>query len=79
VMKLMATYGALRPIEEGKTQRSVTRKSAGQRENLSFNYTEPFYNHFKYRHQVDNHNNRRHSPISLEESINANDCGSSPL
>ena len=72
VMKLMATYGALRPIEEGKTQRSVTGRN-GQRENVSFHYTEPFYNHFKYRHQVDDHNNLRHSPISLEESINTKD------
>ena len=27
VMKLMATYGALKPIKEGKTQRSVTRRN----------------------------------------------------
>ncbi|KAI2510975.1 Transposase IS4 [Fragilaria crotonensis] len=73
VMKLMATYGALRQIEEGKTQRSVTRRN-GQRENVSFHYTEPFYNHFKYRHQVDDHNNLRHSPpILLEESISTKD------
>jgi hypothetical protein len=67
VMKLMSTYGALKPIEEGKTQRSVTEN--GQRINKSFHYTEPFFNHFKFRHQVDDHNNLRHSPISLEESI----------
>jgi hypothetical protein len=46
VMKLMATYGALRPIEEGQTQRSTTRRN-GQHKNVSFIYTEPFYNHFK--------------------------------
>ena len=72
VMKLMAAYGALTPIEGGKTQRSVTRRN-GQRKNVSFNYTEPLYNHFKYRHQVDNHNNLRHSPLSFEESINTKD------
>jgi hypothetical protein len=72
VMKLMATYGALKPIEEGKTQRSVTRRN-GQRKNMSFQYTEPFYNHFKFRHQVDDHNNLRHSPIFLEESLNTKD------
>ncbi len=27
VMKLMATYGALRSVDEGATQRSVTRRS----------------------------------------------------
>jgi hypothetical protein len=72
VMKLMATYGALRSVDEGATQRSVTRRS-GIRENVSFKYTEPFFNHFKFRHQVDDHNNNRHSPISLEESINTKD------
>ena len=72
VMKLMATYGALQSVDEGATQRSVTRQS-GIRENVSFKYTEPFFNHFKFRHQVDDHNNNRHSPISLEESINTKD------
>ena len=71
VMKLMATYGALKPINEGKTQRSVTEN--GQRVNKTFHYTEPFYNHFKFRHQVDDHNNLRHSPISLEESVSTKD------
>jgi hypothetical protein len=54
------------------TQRSVICRS-GIRENVSFDYTEPFFNHFKFRHQVDDHNNARHSPISLEESINTKD------
>lgn len=71
VMKLMSTYGALRSVDEGKTQRSVTEN--GQRVNKSFHYTEPFFNHFKFRHQVDDHNNLRHSPISLEESISTKD------
>lgn len=71
VMKIMSTYGALKQIEEGKTQRSVTEN--GQRVNKSFYYTEPFFNHFKFRHQVDDHNNLRHSPISLEESISTKD------
>jgi Transposase IS4 len=72
LMKLMATYGALRQIEEGETQQSVTRRN-GQRENVSFHYTEPFSNHFKDRHQVDDHNNLTHSPILLEESISTKD------
>jgi hypothetical protein len=72
VMKLMATYGALRPMEGGETKRSLTRRN-GTRENVSFVYTEPFLNHFKFRHQVDDHNNARHAPISLEESISTKD------
>jgi hypothetical protein len=72
VMKLMATYGALRLVYEGATQQSVTHRS-GIQENVSFKYTEPFFNHFKLQHQVDNHNNNRYSPISLEEGINTKD------
>ncbi len=72
VMKLMATYGALRPIDGGLTQRSLTRRSR-IRENVSFVYTESSFNHFKFRHQVDDHNNARHSPRSLEESVNTKD------
>ena len=41
--------------------------------NLNFKYTEPFINHFKFCHQVDDHNNNRHFLISLEESINTKD------
>jgi hypothetical protein len=66
VMKLMATCGALRPIDEEATQRSVTRRN-GIRENVSFKDTEPFFNHFKFCNQMDDHNNNRYSPISLEQ------------
>jgi hypothetical protein len=72
VMKLMATYGALRPIEEGVTQRSVSQPN-GECRNFTFLYTEPFFNHFKFRNKVDDHNNLRQSPISLEESISTKD------
>ncbi len=72
VMKLMATYGLLQSVDEGATQRSVTRRS-GIRENASVKYTEQIFNHFKFRRQVDNHNNNGHSLISLEESINTKD------
>lgn len=72
VMKLMSTYGALKPIDDARTHRSVTDEN-GQRVNKSFRYTEPYVNHFKYRHQVDDHNNLRHSPISLEMSMNTKD------
>ena len=69
----MATNGALQSIDdEGATQRSVTCRNR-IRENVSFKYTEPFFNHFKFRHQEDDHNSNRHSLISLEESINTKD------
>ena len=71
-MKLMATYGARTEVDGGVTQRSITTRS-GEKATVTFKYMEPFFNHFKYRHQVDDHNNMRHSPISLEESLSTKD------
>ena len=33
---------------------------------LTFKYPEVIHNHFMFRHAVDDHNGKRHSPISLE-------------
>jgi hypothetical protein len=66
-MKLMATYGSLVEIDGSKTLRLLPAVS-GEKLIKSSNYTEPFHNHFKFRHRVDDHNNSRHSPLSLEES-----------
>lgn len=55
--------------DQSVTRRSITKN--GQKVNVSFKYTEPFLNH--YRHQVDDHNNLRHSPIFLEESLSTKD------
>ena len=55
-----------------RRQRSITLRN-GIRENVSFKYIKPSFNHFKFCYQVDDHNNRSHSPISLEESINTID------
>ena len=38
----------------------------GPKKTTQFNYPEVVGNHFLYRHSVDDHNNKRHSPISLE-------------
>ena len=40
--------------------------SDGTKKTTKFNYAEVVGNHFLYRHSVDDHNNKRHSPISLE-------------
>ena len=40
--------------------------SDGTKKTTKFNYPEVVGNHFLYRHSVDDHNNKRHSPISLE-------------
>jgi Transposase IS4 len=65
VMTLMSTYGTC--DRSGKeTERDVL--VGGIRQKVKFNYPEVVGNHFKYRHLVDDHNNRRHSPISFEEN-----------
>lgn len=63
IMQVMTTYGTME--RKGKfTNR--TWKVGNQTMKTSFQYPEVFANHFRYRHVVDDHNNRRHSPISLE-------------
>jgi hypothetical protein len=52
--------------EDHKTKRVY--KKNGETVTKTFNYIEPISNHFKYRHQIDDHNNRRHSPISIEKT-----------
>jgi hypothetical protein len=66
VMKIMATGGSLIEMPDGGTSRTF-KQSNGTNTTIQFNYREPFYNHFRYRHQIDDHNNRRHSPLSFEE------------
>jgi hypothetical protein len=65
VMKMMSTYGGLVPHDdEGDARRWVL--TNGKHECKKFKYTEPFSNHYKYRHAVDDHNNLRHSVPSIE-------------
>jgi Transposase IS4 len=66
VMSLMSTYGTLEEIEDGGTMRKV-QNFAGMPTTIRFKYTELFYNHYKYRHAVDDHNNNRHQPVSFEQ------------
>ena len=44
------------------------------KETKQFIYQQPFGLHFRYRHQVDDHNNRRHAPIYLESKWAAKFC-----
>ena len=39
---------------------------SGTKNTKKFQYPEVVGNHFMYRHSVDDHNNKTHSPISLE-------------
>ena len=65
VMSLMSTYGTNQ--RTGKTTRRDWVES-GTKQQKSFQYPEVVGNHFLYRHSVDDHNNKRHSPISIEET-----------
>ena len=61
VSKIMATHGMLEEIQDHPTWRRVD----GQWK--TFKYAEPFSRYSRAKHWVDDHNNRRHDPIGLEE------------
>lgn len=63
-MMMMTTYGTLNR-SNGRTTSRIW-KQAGVPQRLTFNYPEVINNHYKYRHLVDDHNSKRHQPISLE-------------
>ena len=65
VMKIMSRCGTLDPTDK-RTQRKF--KRGGIMETKEFMYTEVVANHFLYRHQVDDNNNRRHAPTSIERT-----------
>jgi hypothetical protein len=62
-MKLMSTYGS--PLVNPDTPEKYRVVNGVV---TPIKYTEPFANHYLYRHAVDDHNNLRHSGISLEET-----------
>jgi hypothetical protein len=67
VMKIMASWMTLNELEGAQTKRDY-KDASGRMVSKKFCYRQPFGLHFKYRHQVDDHNNRRHAPISLERT-----------
>lgn len=64
-MKIMSTYGTNERNENHRTRR-VYKDENNKLVSTLFNYPEVISNHFKFRHAVDDHNGRRHSPICLE-------------
>ena len=64
IMSFMSTYGT--NLRTGKETSREWVDSSGVKKNVKFHYPEVVGNHFLYRHSVDDHNNKRHSPISLE-------------
>ena len=67
VIKLMASWMTLDDLVGARTRRDFIDRF-GTKETKQFAYWQPFGVHFRYRHQVDDQNNRRHAPIFLERT-----------
>ena len=67
IMNMMSTYGTVNEVDGASTKRHY-KDGDGNEVTISFNYTEVFNNHFKYRHVVDDNNNNRMQPISIEQT-----------
>ena len=65
-MKMMATYGALNPYSDEKESKRYVKDSDGKSAITTFKYTEPYSNHYKFRHSIVDHNNLRHQVPSIE-------------
>ena len=64
VMKIMASWMTIDELEGAKTRRSFI-DSSEMNNTKQFTCPQPLGLHFKYRHQVDDHNNQRHAELSL--------------
>ena len=62
-MSLMSSYGTNQRMGK-ETHRKW--RSGGSTQQITFQYPKVVCNHFLYMHAVDDHNRKRHSPISLE-------------
>ncbi|KAL7467273.1 hypothetical protein ACHAXS_007534 [Conticribra weissflogii] len=62
VTKLMSTHGMLDKIQDHQTGRRIGGVWR------TFKYCEPVSHHNRAKHLVDDHNNRRHDPIGLEQT-----------
>ena len=66
-MKIIATWMTLEELDGADTRREY-KGWDGQFPVSQFKYWQPFGLHFHYPHQVDDHNNRRYAPISLDRT-----------
>ena len=60
-MKMMAAYGALNPYSDEKESKCYVKDSDVKSAIATFKYTEPYSNHYNFRHSIDNHNNLKAS------------------
>lgn len=68
VSMMMTTFGMMEEVENHKTRREWKEPGSGLTRSKTFNYQENFSLYFHNRHQIDDHNNRRQSPISIEKT-----------
>jgi hypothetical protein len=66
VMLIISTYVTVN--EEGELKKCIFLDARENEQVRTFKYTEVFHNHYQYRHVVDDNNNNRMQPISLEET-----------
>ena len=66
-MKIMATWMTLEELDGSDTRREYKGRDDESLARI-FKYRQTFGFQFRYRHQVDDHTNRRHSPISIERT-----------
>ena len=67
VINIMAGSMKLDELEGANTRRYFI-DSSGTKETNQFTHRNPYGIHFRYRHQVEDHNNWRHAPISLDRT-----------
>ena len=68
ICKIMATHTSENRVDDHNTRRSWVDPVTKETRSKEFKYTEVFSLHYRYRHQIDDHNNRRHNPIGIEET-----------
>ena len=66
-MKIMATWMTLEELDGADTRQKYKGRDGEYLARL-FKYLQPFGLHFRYLHQVDDHNNKRHDPISIQRT-----------
>ena len=66
VTKIMSTHGSHQLVLDHTTTRSFRNPATGQQSTMAFACADPFSRCFRARHSVDDNNNRRHQPMSIE-------------
>ena len=62
----MSTYGSLEKVKGSSTTRRWCDEH-GDWKKEEFGYSEPYFNHYKYRHQIDDHNHMRQAGLCIED------------